>query len=98
MDSNYDDTNKGVLFDNKYKEEGDRKPDYTGNINVEGKEYKIKSWKNVSRNGNPYISIQLEDPEAQDKEVKEHKLGAGFAQKDNKVVDQIKEEDDDLPF
>ena len=36
MDSNYDDTNKGVLFDNKYKEEGDRKHDYTGYIYVEG--------------------------------------------------------------
>ena len=70
MDSNYDDTNKGVLFDNKYKEEGDRKPDYTGNINVEGKEYKIKSWKNVSRNGNPYISIQLETQRLKIKKLK----------------------------
>ena len=103
MDSKYDNTNKGVLFHNNYKEEGDRKPDFTGNLNVEGKEYKIKSWKNVSRNGNDYLSLQIEDPEVKDKEIEEHKLGAGFAQKDTKREQQeeqitLKTKDDDLPF
>ena len=38
--SDYDNTNKGAMFPNRYKEDGDKRPDHTGNLDVDGKEYK----------------------------------------------------------
>ena len=32
----YDNTNRGAMFVNSYKEEGDNRPDFTGNVNVDG--------------------------------------------------------------
>ena len=38
--SEYDNTNSGVLFANKYKEDGDSRPDFVGTIDVKGTEYR----------------------------------------------------------
>ena len=40
--SDYDNTNRGAMFPNQYKEDGDKKPHYTGNLNVDGKDLKIR--------------------------------------------------------
>jgi hypothetical protein len=37
-------TNKGTVWKNQYKEKGDKKPDFKGIVNVEGKEYEIAQW------------------------------------------------------
>jgi hypothetical protein len=39
----YDNTNRGVLFVNDRKE-SDKHPDRTGSINVDGKEYWLSGW------------------------------------------------------
>ncbi len=39
----FDNTNRGTLFPND-KADNPKRPDYTGNINVEGKEYKLSAW------------------------------------------------------
>lgn len=39
----YDNTNRGTLFPND-KADNPKRPDYTGTINVEGKEYKLSAW------------------------------------------------------
>ena len=61
--SDYDNTNKGAMFPNRYKEDGDKRPDHTGNLDVDGKEYKIAAWQSTSKNGNSYLSIRLTEPE-----------------------------------
>ncbi len=40
----YDKTNTGILFKNDRKEEGSKQPDYTGTINVDGKELELAAW------------------------------------------------------
>ena len=55
--SQYDNTNSGVLFANEYKEEGDSRPDFIGNVDVEGKEFRLAGWKNVSSKGKRYIAV-----------------------------------------
>ena len=50
--SDYDNTNKGAIFTNKYKEEGDNKPDHVGDINIEGKDWRIALWESTSKKGN----------------------------------------------
>ncbi len=61
--SNYDNTNKGVLWKNSYKEKGDKQPDVRGKINVEGKEYEISGWHNPAKeNKTAYYSLKLSEP------------------------------------
>ena len=93
MDSKYDNTNKGGLFQNDYKEQGDNKPDFTGRLDVEGKEYKLAAWKKETDGGKKYFSLSLTDPDKK-YDIKNNKLGAGFAHKDTK----IEQKDDELPF
>lgn len=60
--ADYDNTNKGVLFPNQYKEGGDSKPDYLGNINVNDAEWSLAAWANTSKNGKDYLSIRVSEP------------------------------------
>ncbi len=42
--SEYDNTNRGQIWKND-KQTTDKHPDFTGSINVEGKEYWVSAWK-----------------------------------------------------
>ena len=64
--SDYDNTNRGAMFPNKYKEDGDKRPDHTGNLNVDGKEFKIAAWQSTSKAGNDYLSVRINEPELSD--------------------------------
>jgi hypothetical protein len=58
----YDNTNKGALFQNDRKE-SDRHPDYRGQINVDGVEYWLSAWiKTISkgpRRGEEMVSLSV---------------------------------------
>lgn len=52
-------TNRGVLFRNDNRE-SDRHPEFTGTVNVEGKEYRIAAWVNEShKTGRKYFSLAI---------------------------------------
>ena len=55
--SNYDNTNRGVLFKNDRKEK-DTQPNMKGSINVEGVEYWVIAWTKEGQNGK-FISLSL---------------------------------------
>lgn len=59
--SNYDNTNSGALFINKNRKE-DKHPNYTGKLNVEGKEFQIVGWIRQTKTGEQYLSIKLSEP------------------------------------
>ena len=59
--SDYDNTNSGALFKNNTKEEGDNRPDMTGVVDVEGKEYRVSAWSNSSKNGMKYLSLKVSE-------------------------------------
>ena len=42
--SDYDNTNRGSIWPNDRKE-SDRHPDFTGSLDVEGKQYWVSAWK-----------------------------------------------------
>ena len=55
----YDNTNRGVLFKNENKAE-DRDPDYRGNINVGGQEFWLDSWINTAKkDGRKFMSLRV---------------------------------------
>ena len=57
----YDNTNRGAMFVNSYKEDGDNRPDFTGQLDVEGVEYKIAGWKRTSeKKGTRFISLSID--------------------------------------
>ena len=56
--SQYDNTNRGVLFRN-HKKEQPNQPDHTGNINIDGQEYWLSAWVKESSNGNKFFSLSV---------------------------------------
>ena len=69
--SDYENDMRGVLFPNKYKEEGDKRPDFTGTVTVEGKEWALAAWSNTSKNGNDYLSVSVSEPREKDGDKEE---------------------------
>ena len=58
--SEYDNTNRGVLFKNN---QGDnlKRPQYRGSLNVNGAEYNISAWIKESRkDGSKFMSLSVE--------------------------------------
>ena len=55
----YDNTNSGAFFVNDRKQK-ETHPDYTGKINVEGKDYYLKGWKKTSKNGLNMMSLAVD--------------------------------------
>ena len=60
----YDNTNRGVLFVNNRKER-DSQPDRTGSLNVGGVEYFIDGWLKKSRDGAPFLSLSIKQKDKQ---------------------------------
>jgi uncharacterized protein (DUF736 family) len=56
--SNYDNTNKGVLFKNERKDK-DTSPDYQGKLDVNWVEYRITGWLKTSKAGTRFLSIAI---------------------------------------
>ncbi len=60
----YDNTNRGVLFKNDRKET-DNHPDYTGNINVGGREFWLSAWIKQAKSGKKFLSVSVKPKEEQ---------------------------------
>lgn len=58
MTQEYDNELRGVLFKNNKRTE-DRQPQYTGNVQVEGREYWLSAWVKESKQGNKFFSLAL---------------------------------------
>lgn len=60
----YDNTNKGTLGKNKRKTQ-DTHPEYSGSINIEGKDYWLSAWlKTNKQNGEKFFSLSVKPKEA----------------------------------
>lgn len=58
--------NSFKLWKNKYKKEGDKKPDYTGNGVFSGDTKDVSLWINEDKNGDRYLSGLLREPYKKD--------------------------------
>lgn len=54
--------NTGALFKND-KKKTEKHPDFTGDITIGGKKYRLAGWKRTSSKGTAFISIQATIPE-----------------------------------
>jgi len=55
----FDNTDRGALFKNTDKT-SDKQPDYRGNLNVGGIEFRLSGWRKVSKNGLHYLSLSIQ--------------------------------------
>ena len=73
----YDNKNTGVLFRNAKKDldnPEDKKPDYTGQAEVNNTEYWLSGWKRTAKgSGNTFISIKLQDKNEPNEQKQENK-------------------------
>lgn len=60
----FDNTNRFTLFFNSEKK-SERGPDWSGTLNVDGKEFFIDGWIKPTRNGGEFISGSIKDKSAQ---------------------------------
>jgi hypothetical protein len=56
----YSDENKGILFNEEVKK-SEKSPDWTGKINVEGKEYRLAAWERTTKTGTPILSLAVSE-------------------------------------
>jgi ERCC4-type nuclease len=77
---------RGVLFRNDKKTEGDKKPNYRGQITIGGVEYRLSAWISKSRKGMSYMSLAATPPEKTKPVANGEDLDADF---------QV---DEDIPF
>jgi len=60
MNQKYDNNMTGVLFRNDNKEDGDRRPEYTGKCEIEGVEDRIAAWVKEGKKGK-FFSMRFEE-------------------------------------
>lgn len=60
----YDQTNRGVLFKNNDKQK-ETHPDFKGSLNVDGVEYFFDAWKKQSKSGDTFLSCSVKKKEKQ---------------------------------
>jgi hypothetical protein len=79
----YDNTNKGVLFNEK-EIKSDKHPTMTGKLDVEGKEYRIAAWEKEGKAGT-FLTLAISEPKKPEQQ--------GF-EKARAVADKIKAKQD----
>jgi hypothetical protein len=91
--TDYDNTNRGVLFKNDRKET-DNHPDYTGKIDIDGTEYYLSAWIKEGKNGK-FMSLSRGKSTADKAEGKKSDKpeAKGKARQDREDF-----ADDDIPF
>lgn len=85
----YDNTNRGAIWKNDRKET-ENHPDFTGTLNVDGKDYWVSAWKRKpdAKEGSPALSfsVKVKEPRSQSNP------GGGGGRGPSTM------DDDDIPF
>jgi hypothetical protein len=55
--TDYDNTNRGVLFSERGKKVTDKDRDFSGSINIGGREFWLSAWVKVSKKGQKFLSL-----------------------------------------
>jgi hypothetical protein len=61
----FDNTNRGVLFNERDKKQTDKDRDYGGSININGTEYWLSAWLRTSKKGLRFLSLSVKPKEVE---------------------------------
>jgi len=67
--ADFDNTNRGVLFNNKEKKAKDSDPDYSGSINFNGTDCWLNGWIKESKEGKKFFSLSVRPKDQQARPV-----------------------------
>jgi uncharacterized protein (DUF736 family) len=84
----FDNTDRGVLFNNKERKSKDTDPDYSGSINFNGVDCWLSGWIKESKEGKKYFSLSVKPKEQQARQVSQPTRKAA----------RVDDMEDDLPF
>lgn len=87
MTKEYDNRNSGALFKND-KQGNAKRPDYSGSINVDGRDYWISAWLKEGQKGK-FMSLSVKPKDAQP---------GGHPERHTKAKGAEMELDDSVPF
>lgn len=90
MSKEFDDTNRGALFKNERKET-DKHPDYTGQVNVGGRDYWLSAWIKEGRKGK-FMSLAVKPKDGQPRDSRKDEPPAS---RRPSLKDEL---DDTVPF
>jgi len=95
----YDNTNSGVLFKND-KGGNDKRPDYKGNLDVNGQEFRISAWIKTKKDGSgKFMSLKIEPKEQQAQQSRPPQQTAHNQAKASAYQPQPNDDPDgDIPF
>lgn len=79
--------NTGGLWRNNYKKAGDKRPDYIGEITIDGVTHKIAAWNASGGGGKPIVSLRVTQP-----------VAAPSATVKAVEFDPLNPPDEDIPF
>ena len=85
----YDNSNSGTFGKNKRKEVGDKKPDYSGSINVGGVAHWLDGWIRTGPDGDKFMSLSIKPKE---------QGSARPVNKPPREISPVAGGDDDIPF
>lgn len=88
----YDDSYSGILFRNETKK-SEKSPDFSGDLNIDGKPHRIVGWFRVGKSGKKFISLKAEP-----KDESESRRGATPARQQSHPAWVPTENLDDVPF
>lgn len=88
--SEYDNNLKGALFKNN-KRTNEKQPEYTGNCEIDGKEYWVSAWVRESANGNKFFSMAYTPKE-------QNVTSGGTSQSMQKIPEIQVDVNDSIPF
>ena len=94
--SNYDNTNRGALFDNTRRTK-ETQPQKRGTLNVGGVEHWISGWIKKDSNGNEYISLSVE-PKETTQTAAQAAQHAAPPQRQQQAAPVVLDDDSDIPF
>lgn len=86
----YDNNNRGILFNNKDKKTQDNHPDYSGSINFNGVDCWLSGWIKESKEGKKYFSLSVKPKDQQAK--------AAPARQPARHIAEVLDDGQDLPF
>jgi len=55
----FDNTNRGALFNERDRKHTDKDRDYGGSLNIEGREFWLSAWIRTSKKGALYLSLSV---------------------------------------
>jgi hypothetical protein len=69
MPETFDNTNRGVLFNERDRKQTEKDRDYSGRINIAGQDYWLSAWLKTSKKGLKFLSLSATPMEPQATEV-----------------------------